>query len=108
MYDVRDLTKEQLQALKEAYFWQEETQDILGDDITSPEQIPDDVIFQHYNEMVFTDDDFIKREKERIYDKISMILTDYENKENDVDETDLYCLLCEIQNSWELITAQED
>ena len=57
--DVRDLTTEQLQELKEAYFWQEETQDILGDDITFPEQIPDDVIFQYYEDVVFVDDDFV-------------------------------------------------
>lgn len=59
MYNVRDLTKEQLQELKEAYFWQEETQDILGDDITSPDEIPDDVIFQHYEGVDFVNDDFI-------------------------------------------------
>ena len=57
--DVRDLTREQLQELKDSYFWQEETQDVLGDDIIFPEQIPDDVIFQHYKDVVFVDDDFI-------------------------------------------------
>lgn len=56
--DVRDLTREQLQELKDSYFWQEETQDILGDDITSPEEIPDDVIFHHYEGISFVDDDF--------------------------------------------------
>ena len=59
MYNVRDLTKEQLQELKEAYFWQEETQEILGDDIIFPEQIPDDVIFQYYEDVSFVNDDFI-------------------------------------------------
>ena len=59
MYNVQDLTKEQLQELKDSYFWQEETQDILGDDITSPDEIPDDVIFQYYEDVVFVDDDFI-------------------------------------------------
>lgn len=58
-YNARDLTREQIQELKEAYFWQEETQDILGDDIVSPEQIPDDVIFSHYEGISFTDDDFV-------------------------------------------------
>lgn len=57
-YNVRDLTREQIQELKEAYFWQEETQDVLGDDITSPEQIPDDIIFYYYEGISFTDDDF--------------------------------------------------
>ena len=59
MYNVRDLTKEQLQELKEAYFWQEETQEILGGDITSPDEIPDDVIFQYYEGISFVDDDFL-------------------------------------------------
>ena len=59
MYNVRDLTREQLQELKDSYFWQEETQDILGDDITSPDEIPDDVIFQYYEDVVFVNDDFI-------------------------------------------------
>ena len=58
--------------------------------------------------IMYTDDDFIRTEKEKVYDKICMMLTDYENKENDVDETDLYRLLCEIQRKWELITSQED
>ena len=42
---VQDLNREQLDELKTSYFWQDETQDILPDDITFPEQIPDDIIF---------------------------------------------------------------
>ena len=55
---VQDLTREQMDELKTAYFWQEETQDILPDDITSPEQIPDDIIIEHYSGICFVNDDF--------------------------------------------------
>ncbi len=55
---VQDLTREQMDELKAAYFWQEETQDILSDDITSPEQIPDDIIIEHYSGVCFVNDDF--------------------------------------------------
>ena len=55
---VQDLIREQMDELKAAYFWQEETQDILPDDITSPEQIPDDIIIEHYSGIYFVNDDF--------------------------------------------------
>lgn len=55
---VQDLNREQLDELKTAYFWQDETQDILPDDITFPEQIPDDIIFEHYDGVCFVPDDF--------------------------------------------------
>ena len=43
--------------------------------------------------------------KSEIYDLISSILTMYE--QNLADSRDLYNVLCEIQNNWEYITAQE-
>lgn len=55
---VQDLTQEQLDELKESYFWQDETQDILQGAYTSPEQIPNDIIFEHYDGICFVDDDF--------------------------------------------------
>lgn len=55
---VQDLSREQLNELKNSFFWQDETQDILEDVYTSPEQIPDDIIFEHYNGVCFVDDDF--------------------------------------------------
>ena len=55
---VQDLTREQLNELKESFFWQDETQDILPDDIITSEQIPDYIIFEHYDGVCFTDDDF--------------------------------------------------
>lgn len=55
---VQDLNREQLDELKTAYFWQDETQDILPDDITFPEQIPDEIILEHYDGICFSPDDF--------------------------------------------------
>lgn len=44
-------------------------------------------------------------EKDRIYDELSLTLTDYE--EGIDDANDLYDMLVKIQNNWEMITAQE-
>lgn len=55
---VYDLSREQLEELKAAYFWDDDTQDILPDDIIYPEQIPDGIIFDHYAEICFSPDDF--------------------------------------------------
>lgn len=55
---VQDLNRAQLDELKTAYFWSDETQDIIPDDITSPEQIPDEIIFNYYDRVCFVDDDF--------------------------------------------------
>lgn len=42
-----------------------------------------------------------------IYDELSRVLTDYE--ESICDESDLYYMLCKIQNRWEdVITAEEE
>lgn len=44
-------------------------------------------------------------EKQRIYDELSRVLTDYENGE--ANGVDLYDMLCTIQNRWEdTITAE--
>jgi hypothetical protein len=42
-----------------------------------------------------------------LYDKLCRILTDYENLENEVLEEDLYDLLVEIQNNWDIIKRSE-
>ena len=45
-------------------------------------------------------------EKQEIYDEMCRVLTDWEN--GYADESDLYWMLCGIQNKWEtIITAQE-
>lgn len=58
MRTVYDLTPEELNELKESFFWQDETQDILEGAYTSPEEIPDEIIFEHYSGLCFVDDDF--------------------------------------------------
>ena len=44
-------------------------------------------------------------EKQKIYDELSRVLTDYEEKL--ADENDLYNMLVKIQNNWEEIIAKE-
>ena len=46
--------------------------------------------------------------KEEIYDKMCILLTEYENQTGVVTELDLYDMLVKIQNNWEaVITVQE-
>ena len=53
--DVWELNAEQLAELKENYFY-----DILDEtaEYTTPDEIPDDIIFAHYKHTCFTSDDF--------------------------------------------------
>ena len=44
--------------------------------------------------------------REKQYDEISRVLTDYEEKTNGVTEEDLYNLLVDIQNNWETIISE--
>lgn len=55
---VQDLTREQMEELKNSFFWQDETQDILQGEYTSPDEIPDDIIIEHYSGVWFVNDDF--------------------------------------------------
>ena len=56
---VRDLNREQLNELKETYFLQlvDCDEDVLGD-VTCSEEIPDEVIFNHFEGIMFTEEDF--------------------------------------------------
>ena len=46
--------------------------------------------------------------KERIYDEICRVLTEYENDNDMITENELYDMLVTIQNNWEtVITKQE-
>lgn len=42
-------------------------------------------------------------EKEKIYNELSRVLTDYEN--GIANTEDLYSILCKIQNEWETVIA---
>ena len=55
---VYDLSPAEMDELKQSFFWQDETQDILQGDFESPEQIPDEIILEDYNGVCFVDDDF--------------------------------------------------
>ena len=49
--------------------------------------------------------DEIIRTRNDIYNRISRILTDYEENGNDITIDDFYTLLCDMQNSWDNITC---
>lgn len=55
---VYDLYPAEMDELKQSFFWQDETQDILQGAFESPEQIPDEIILEHYSGVCFTDNDF--------------------------------------------------
>ena len=56
---VYDLNREQINELKNCIFWQalDEDEEIL-EGINYSWEIPDDVVFNHYSGICFTDDDF--------------------------------------------------
>ena len=59
---VYDLTDNEFEELKQTYFWQlidddPDGEEVLGD-ITSWEELPDDVIREHYDGICFVEDDF--------------------------------------------------
>ena len=54
---VYDLTKEEMNELKESLFWEEGSDEIL-DGINFPWEIPDSLIYSHYDGIVFVDEDF--------------------------------------------------
>ncbi len=45
-------------------------------------------------------------ERDRIYDELCRVLTDYETEGLHID--DLYDMLVKIQRNWELITASDE
>lgn len=58
---VRDLNREQLNELKQIYAAQlaETEQEVIGyDGLSNATEIPDEVIFNHYEGIIFSEDDF--------------------------------------------------
>ena len=57
---VRELSRDQLNELKQAYAAQlaETGEEISYVELVESTEIPDDVIFNHYDGILFTDDDF--------------------------------------------------
>lgn len=61
--DVRELNKDELDELRETYYWQlVDTGEDEG--IDGPEDIPDDVLFDHYAGISFVEEDFFCNIKE--------------------------------------------
>jgi hypothetical protein len=60
MRTVDELTQDELEELRESYFYQLEDTDneVLGDNITSAEMIPMENIIAHYEGISFTEEDF--------------------------------------------------
>lgn len=55
---VFDLSPAEMEELKQSFFYQDETQDIIQGAFDCPEQIPDEIILEHYDGVYFVEDDF--------------------------------------------------
>ena len=59
---VEELTREELDELKETYFWEVvnegDAEEVFGDDIEFPWDIPDEVVMEHFSHICFVEDDF--------------------------------------------------
>lgn len=62
---VYELSQRELEELKLAYFLSEDVDDEILDEITSWDEIPNDVIFNHYEGICFVKDDFLCNSEER-------------------------------------------
>lgn len=59
MKNVKELTRDQLNELKQAYATQiKEDSDMSYEELSNATNIPDDVIFEHYEGITFSNDDF--------------------------------------------------
>ena len=98
---VRDLSREQLNELKQSYKTQlEQNCDFSYEELVNSENIPDDVIFEHYDGIIFTDDDFFctsnnKDEenmdwKENFYEKLNNEMKDFRESYNSMEVIQIY------------------
>lgn len=55
---VRDLSRDEINELKEAYATQLKNDGISYGELAESHEIPDDIIFNHYEGVIFTEDDF--------------------------------------------------
>lgn len=55
---VQDLSRDELNELKFNFFYQDETQDINEGTFSTPEDISDEIIFEHYDGVCFVEEDF--------------------------------------------------
>ena len=59
MKTVYDLSRDEMDELKEAYVEQLATDGISWGELSESHEIPDDIIFNHYAGIIFSDDDFL-------------------------------------------------
>jgi hypothetical protein len=55
---VYDLTREELDELKDALFWSDETDEEILEGIDYSWQIPDEAVLRHFDGISFVDEDF--------------------------------------------------
>ena len=55
---VYDLNRAEIEELKDAYFWSDESDEEILGDISAPWEIPDEVIYEHFSGISFVDEDF--------------------------------------------------
>lgn len=65
---VQDLSRDELNELKSNFFYQDETQDINEGTFSTPEDIPDKIIFEHYDGVCFVEEDFFCNIKDGNYE----------------------------------------
>lgn len=65
---VQDLSRDELNELKSSFFYQDETQDINEGTFSTPEEIPDEIIFEHYDGVYFVKEDFFCNIKDGNYE----------------------------------------
>ena len=65
---VQDSSRDELNELKSSFFYQDETQDINEGTFSTPEDIPDKIIFEHYDGVCFVEEDFFCNIKDGNYE----------------------------------------
>ena len=65
---VQDLSRAELNELKSSFFYQDETQNINEGTFSTPEDIPDKIIFEHYDGVCFVEEDFFCNIKDGNYE----------------------------------------
>lgn len=65
---VQDLSRDELNELKSSFFYQDETQDVNEGTFSTPEDIPDKIIFEHYDGVCFVEEDFFCNIKDGNYE----------------------------------------
>ena len=56
---VYDLNRAELEELKDSFFWSDEVDDEILEGYSCPYEIPDDIIYSHFDGIGFVDEDFI-------------------------------------------------